>query len=120
MKTERKTNPLLVQLIKDLKRVGWSEKAPIWRDIANRLEKPLKNWSEVNVSRIARYANEGETVIVPGKLLGSGEIGFPVSVAAYNASKGAKKKIRNAGGKVMTIQELVRTNPRGKRVRILG
>jgi len=117
---DNKTNPLLIQLIKDLKKVSWTEKAPIWRDIAKRLEKPHRNWSEVNISRIARYAKEGETVIVPGKLLGSGEIGFPVNVAAYNASRGAKEKIRSAGGKVITIQDLVRSNPKGKLVRILG
>ena len=120
MKNSKKTNPLLIQLIRDLKKIGWVEEAPIWRDIAKRLEKPLQNRSEVNISRIARYVKKGETIVIPGKLLGSGSIDFPVTVAAFKASEGAKKKIRQAGGKIISIHELVRTNPKGGKVRIIG
>ncbi len=120
MKNYKKTNPLLIQLIADLKKVGWAEEAPIWRDIAKRLEKPSKGWAEVNISRIARYVKAGETIIIPGKLLGSGIIEIPVTVVAFNASEGAKRKIRDAGGKVLSIPELVKANPKGSRVRIIG
>lgn len=120
LKNSKKTNPLLIQLIMDLKKVSWVEKAPIWRDIAKRLEKSLQNRPEVNVSRIARYVKKGETIIIPGKLLGAGDIDFPVTVAAFKASESAKKKIRDAGGKIISIHDLVRENPKGSRVRIIG
>ena len=120
LKNTKKTNPLLIQLINDLKKISWAEEAPIWRDIAKRLEKSLRNHSEVNISRIARYVKKGETIVIPGKLLGSGFIDFPVTVAAFKASDAAKKKIRQAGGKIISIHELVRMNPKGGKVRIIG
>lgn len=120
MSHNRKTNPLLIQLIKDLKRMSWVEEAPIWRDIAKRLDRPLKNWAEVNLSRISRHVNKGETIVVPGKVLGAGNIDFPVTVAAFKASERAKEKIRNAGGKVISLSDLARSDPSGSNVRIIG
>ena len=106
--------------IQNLKQASWKNGAPIWRDIAKRLEKPINHWAEVNVSKIAMYARVDETVLIPGKLLGCGEIDRAVTVAAYRASAGGRKKIANAGGKVISISELVDENPKGRRVRILG
>jgi len=37
-----------------------------------------------------------------------------------NFSNGAKEKIINAKGKAMSIQELFKANPEGKKIRILG
>src|SRR5690554_6277265 len=52
MKTIRKTDPNLVALISELKRETREGEAAIWRDIAQRLEKPSRNWAEVNLSRL--------------------------------------------------------------------
>ena len=41
-------------------------------------------------------------------------------VAAVKASRQAEIKIKEAGGEVISIEELMRRNPRGERVRILG
>jgi large subunit ribosomal protein L18e len=115
-----KTNPNLVGLIGKLKEASRVNKAPVWRDIALRLEGPSRNWAEVNISRLDRYAGENETVVVPGKLLGSGEIGKKVTVAAYRFSGQAKEKIVKAGGKDLSIEELMAKNPKGSKIRIMG
>ncbi|MCD6461129.1 MAG: 50S ribosomal protein L18e [Thermoplasmata archaeon] len=120
MKPCRKTDQRLVALITDLRRRASEEGAPIWRDVAERLNKPSRNWAQVNVSRIARFSQKGDVVLVPGKLLGGGDIDFPVTVAAYKASASAVKKITGAGGKVVSIPELVEENPKGSGVRIMG
>ena len=119
-KKSRKTNPNLVGLISKLKEASRTNKAPVWRDIALRLEGPASNWAEVNISRLDRYASENETVVVPGKLLGSGEIDKKVTVAAYRFSGQAKDKISKAGGQNMSIEELLASNPSGSKVRIMG
>ncbi len=116
----RKSNPNLVTLIQRLKDVGRVNEAPVWRDIALRLESPAKNWAEINVGKINRYADEDEIVVVPGKLLGAGEIEKKVTVAAYRASVQARDKIEKAGGRSMSIEELVAQNPKGSKVRIMG
>ena len=120
MKTEKKTNPGLLSLIGDLKRWSRENNAPIWRDIARRLEKPSRVWAEVNISRLTLHVSKGETVIVPGKLLGAGEIDFPITVAAFRATEQAQRKITEVGGTVLTIPELADSNPKGSGVRIMG
>ncbi len=120
MKKSPKTNPLLNELISDLKKSAYKNKAPIWKDIAKRLEKPSRNWAEVNLSHVSKHANKGDTVIVPGKLLGMGNIDKAVTVAAFSFSKSAVIKLKKAGGKNLTIKELIRKNPKGKNIKILG
>ncbi len=70
-----KTNPRLTSLILLLKNKSRENEAKIWREIASRLETPNRNYAEVNLSKINRYAQNGETIIVPGKVLGSGRAG---------------------------------------------
>jgi large subunit ribosomal protein L18e len=115
----KKTNPRLSDLISLLKNTSRENEANVWRDIADRLEGPARNYAEVNLSKINRYAANGDTIIVPGKVLGSGILELSVSVAALNFSASASEKIRNAHGECMTIEELVSANPSGSRVRVL-
>ncbi len=117
---DTKTNPGLRVLIQDLKKKSWENEAPIWRDIAKRLEKPTKHRVTVNLSRIDRYANEGDTVLVPGKLLAAGVITKKVKVAAYSFSAAAVEKVTQAGGQCVSIESLVESNPTGTNVKILG
>ena len=119
-KNMRKTNQALIALIGDLKDQSRSTGSALWRDVALRLEKSRSNWAEPNLRRLSRYAAEEDVVLVPGKLLGSGDVAGKPSVAAYSVSIGARSKIEAAGGRVLTIRELMNENPDGKGVRILG
>jgi large subunit ribosomal protein L18e len=118
-KQDRKTNVALVSLIGALKDHGRSTGSPIWRDTASRLESSRKNWAQPNLSHISRYSTKKETVLVPGKVLGSGEITAGQTVAAFSFSEGAKSKIEESGGRTLSIRELMDENPSGKGVRIL-
>ena len=117
---KRKTNPNLVRLIDDLLNASAENKAKVWKDIAERLAKPLRNYAEVNVGKIDRYVKESEIVIVPGKVLGSGEITKPVTVAAWRFTESARRKIESAGGRALSIWDLIKENPSGKNVRIIA
>ena len=117
---KRKSNPNLVRLIDELLKASAMNDAPIWKDIAERLAKPKRLYAEVNVAKIQRFANEGETIVVPGKVLGGGRISKAVTVAALSFSETAKRKITEAGGKCITIKELVEINPSGSGVRIMA
>jgi large subunit ribosomal protein L18e len=116
---KRKTNPNTVSLIEYLFKASAENGVNIWKDIAERLARPKRLYAEVNVSKIQRYAKEGETVLVPGKVLGGGRISKPVTVVALGFSETAKEKITSAGGKCMGIKELVEKNPKGSGVRIM-
>ena len=91
-----------------------------WRRIVKDLKKPSRQRRIVNLYKINKYVKEGETIIVPGKVLSVGDLDKKVDIAALNFSNGAKEKIIEAKGKAMTIKELLQINPEGKKVRILG
>src|SRR3989454_2742645 len=94
--------------------------AQIGGDVAERLERTRKNWSEVTLSRLSRYAAKGEQIVVPGVVLATGEIKTAVTVAAFRTSSAAQKKIEAAGGHAITILELAVQNPKGSGIRIMG
>ncbi|MEE9237415.1 MAG: 50S ribosomal protein L18e [Thermoplasmata archaeon] len=115
-----KTNPGLVALIGDLKQAARENDAPIWRDLAKRLSRASSRWAEVNLSRLERYSAKGDILVVPGKLLGSGQISKPIKVAAFRTSKTAREKVEAAGGEVLEFRQLMREYPKGSGVRIMG
>lgn len=115
-----KTNEALIDLIDQLKVQSRNTGAALWRDVALRLEKSRSNWSQPNLSRLSRHAADEKFVLIPGKLLGSGEVSGKQTVAAFSFSAQAREKIEAAGGKTMTIAELMDKNPKGTGVFILG
>ena len=117
---ERKTNAQLVDTINLLKAQSRDTGAAVWRDVALRLSKSRKNWAQPNLSRVSRYAPEGATILVQGKLLGSGALTNGHTIAAYSVSNGAREKIEAAGGRIMTYGELMNETPTGTGVVILG
>ncbi len=90
------------------------------RRVLKDLQKPSRQRSIVNVYKINKFAREGEIILVPGKVLSLGSISKKVDVAAMNFSEGAKRKIEEAKGQTLSIKDLLKKNPEGKKVRILG
>src|SRR3989344_9158997 len=111
MKT-KKTNNLLLSLVEELRRTGTKNKAKIWKAVANELLKPTRKMREVNIEKINRVTKENDTIIVPGKVLCSGDLDHKVTVAAFNFSESARKKIKD----ILTISELMKKNPKGTNV----
>lgn len=119
MKNIDKANPRLVRLISDLKAASRDHNVGIWRDIAQRLEKPRRNYAAVNLSKINRHSNPNDTVLVPGKVLASGNLEHNVTVAALGFSGQAMSKIELAGGKCLQIERLMQEHPKGSNIKIL-
>lgn len=115
----RRTGPTNYQLQVLLAELEKSDKN-IWKRVIYDLNKPSRQRVAVNVYKINQYAQDGETVLVPGKVLSVGEITKKIDVAAWSFSQEAKNKINAAKGKVLSISELFHKNPEGKNVRILG
>ena len=111
------TNPVLQGLILELKK---SNDDGLWRRIAVDLEKPTRQRRVVNLSSLTRHTKENEVVVVPGKILGAGNLDHKITVSAYQFSNGAREKIEKAGAKVVSLLELSKTNPTGKGIRIIG
>jgi large subunit ribosomal protein L18e len=113
------TNPILKTLIEDLKRKSIEKQSNFLKDIVEKLNKPRRQRVEVNIAHIERYTEKNETIIVPGVVIGYGELTKPVTVSAWKFSKPAKQKIENSKGKAISIEELINKNPRGTNVKIM-
>jgi large subunit ribosomal protein L18e len=120
VKKVKATNPELIKLIRFLRKQSRENKANIWREIAERLAKPRRKRIAVNLSRLNRHTQKNEMVVVPGKVLGAGEINHPVIVAAFSFSEKAKEKIKAAKGKCLSFFDLVKKNPKGSNIKIIG
>ena len=120
MRTSFSTNEELQTLIVELRKAASAGKVPLWKRIAADLSKPTRQRRAVNLSRIDRYTKENDVVIVPGKVLSSGDLTHKVQVAAFTFSQQAKEKIAKAQGSAVSITDLLQKNPEGKKVKIIG
>jgi len=112
------TNPVLRELIKELKTLAIEKKQKFWKRIATELEKPTRQRRIVNTKQISIKTKENEEIVVPGKVLGNGLINHPVIVYAWAYSRKAKQLIESAKGKALSIKDLIKKG--NVRVRILG
>ena len=118
MKTNT-TNPQLMDLIHELKKKSIEHNVKIWKRIALDLERPSRIRRIVNLYKINKNTKKDEIIVVPGKVLAVGELDHAVTVAAFNFSNSALDKI-NKVGKAVSMRELIKENPKGKRIRIIG
>ena len=107
------------KLLAELRKLGNKEQLDLWKAVAQNLMRPTRTRREVNLSRIEEHTKTGETALVPGKVLSAGELTKKITVAAFKFSGTAREKI-NKVGKAITIQELMKENPKAKNVRIIG
>ena len=95
-------------------------KVPIWKAVIKELSGSRSNRREVNIGELAHVTKDKEVVIVPGKILGSGEISHKLTVWCFTISEAATTKILDAGGKILPLDSLIKKYPDGKGVRIIG
>lgn len=120
MRKVRVENPQLLGLINFLEKAAKENDAKVWEAIAEALSKTRRRRAAVNLSQINRRTEKAQVVAVAGKVLGSGTLDHPVTVAAFTFSTTATRKIKSAKGKCLTFPELVKKNPKGSDVKIVG
>jgi large subunit ribosomal protein L18e len=113
-------NTAIDNTIWTLRRAFKKSKAQIWKALEYELSSRRSNRREVNVGRLSDITKEGDVVIVPGKILGSGVIDHKLTICTFSISEGAAKKILEAGGKIITLDRFIEKYPDGKGVRIIG
>ena len=120
MVAEDKTNPHLRELIRELKASKGGKRGPAWSAVARKLERPRHQTHAVNIGHLERVARIGEMVVVPTKLLGTGDLTKPLNVAALGWSAEAGKKVLASGGTLKSLRDAYKENPEGKGVHIIG
>jgi large subunit ribosomal protein L18e len=113
------TDPNTRALINALRKTSTKHDAKVWKRVAELVSRPARKRATVNIGKIGRHTQAGDVVVVPGKVLGSGNLPHKVTVAALNASASARSVIVGAGGSLITIDELLTKVPKGKGVTII-
>jgi len=116
MKRTGPTNPHTQALITFLNK---SDQPAIYRRLSEMLNFAERKRRVINVDQLDKIVNDGDVVVFPAKVLGSGVISKKVTIGALSFSAEAKRKITSAGGKTMTLAELWESHPKGTNVRLL-
>tara|TARA_Y100000590_G_scaffold104157_1_gene118529 strand:+ start:700 stop:1047 length:348 start_codon:yes stop_codon:yes gene_type:complete len=109
-----------VNTLKILKKASKDNDAPIWAKIADYVQKSRSNQRIVNLKKISETTEDGNAVVITGKVLGTGNISHKVSLSSFSISNSAAKKIKESGGEVLDFSKMIEKFPTGKGVKIIG
>ncbi len=110
---KKKNNPELVEtIIAAKKQKGWLEIAAI-------LSGSRRNKIAFNLNEINKKAKDGETIVVPGKILSLGQIDKKIKLVAIDFSEKAKDNLSKAKIETLVILEEIKKNPSAKGVKII-
>ena len=109
-----------IDTLKILKKASRENEAPIWTKVADYVQKSRSNQKIINLKKIDETTEDGNAIIVTGKVLGTGNISHKVSVSSFSISNSAAKKIKESGGEVLKFSEMIERFPTGKGVKIIG
>lgn len=114
------TNQVIIQLANDLKKASTKNNAKIWSKIAEFAKKPSIAKRIINLNKIDKLTKDGDVIVHPGKVLGTGNISHKITICSFSISNVAAKKVIDAGGKIMNFNEIIDEFPSGKGVTIIG
>ncbi len=113
-------NQVVLQTVKELKGASKKNKAQIWSRLAEFALKPSSARRIVNIGQIERFSKDNDVIVVPGKVLGTGNISHKITLCSFFISNSGAQKILQAGGKIVSFAELIKSHPTGKGVTIIG
>jgi len=110
---ERKLNPELAETI------ILTKKNEAWLPVASLLSYPRRKQISKNLDEIDKESREGDTIIVPGKVLGNGEVSKKIRVVGISFSKSAREKLKARKCEIVSILEEIKVNPKANGLKIL-
>ena len=114
------TSQVVIQMAKEFKKASITNDAPIWSKLAEYALKPSVARRDINLYKIGQLTKDNDTVVFPGKVLGTGNIPHKITLCPFSISDSAAAKIIENGGKLISYSELIERYPTGKGVVLLG
>lgn len=102
---KKKKNPSLAEAI-------YLAKKNNLKEIAKAISIPTRQQANVNLEDLSKAKEE--IIIIPGKVLGTGNLTKKLKVYAISFSKQAKEKLKKSGSEFKTILEALKENPKLK------
>lgn len=96
-----------------------AKKSKNWNKIAQIISGGRRRYSDVNINRIEKESNDGDVIIVPGKVLGNGNLTKKIKICALYFSESAHEKIKQGKSEAVKLIDEIKKNPEAQGVKIL-
>src|SRR5438132_11918281 len=114
------TGQIILQMAKQLRGASKKNNAPIWLKLSKLALKPSRARRVMNLGQLDKFVNDNDVIVVPGKVLGTGNISHKITLCSFSISTSGAKKVVQSGGKVVDFAQLIKSNPTGNGVKIIG
>ena len=111
--SKRKTNPEVIETLK------LALKNKNWLPVAKLIAASRRKYAKVDLSEIEKQTTAGDTVLIVGKVLGSGNVSKKIRVCAFSFSKSAHDKLKKNKSESVSISEEINKNPKAEGLKIL-
>ncbi len=91
----------------------------VFKEIASILKGARRSRPEANLAHLNRIVKDGDVVVVPGKVLGSGELKHKIVLAALDWSESVAEKAKAAGASLITLPQMIEKYPNGSNIRLV-
>lgn len=112
-RSNKKTNPSTMETI------AIALKNKNWFKIAQIISASTKQYSSVNLDKIDKLTQNGDTVVIPGKVLSTGELTKKVRICALGFSALAIEKMKKTKSEAVSIAQEIKSNPKAEGVKII-
>ena len=113
-KNEMETNLHLKLLIASLRK-----KSEFWNEVSDKLSVPARKRVTVNLGSLNEYA-DGETVVIPGKLVAGGQLTKKLNIACWRFSEAVLSKLKSSGSSIISLHDLSVKELEGSNLRLVS
>ncbi len=79
----------------------------LWKSVYRQLDVSRRKRVYVNLYKINKYTEDGDNVLVPGKVLSKGSLDHKVNITAIGFSEKALAALKESNSKVLGIDEML-------------
>lgn len=94
------------------------DKSRFWRAIAKEIDGSSRMSIVVNISKLSKVTKPGECVVVPGRVLATGELSHKLTIIALSFSKTAIEKLKGKAT-IALLPDLLSGSIKEKGMRII-
>lgn len=110
---KRKSNPSIVDTIKV------ANENDSWKALAKVLSSGSRNYAAVNLKQIDEKTTAGDTILIPGKVLGSGDLTKKVKICALSISQSAVDKLKKTKSEYSSILDEIKNNKKAEGIKVI-
>ena len=111
---KRKTNPKIAEAIK------LAKQKTAWLQIAKLIAGPARKYSNFNLDQIDAKSKDGETILIAGKVLGTGNLTKKVKICALAFSHSALERLKRSKHEACFIKDEIKSNPSAKGIKLIS